>query len=135
MKKFVILFLLLAVIASTALAAPMPRSTSIANTANSQTVYLGVRGKQTLREYPAAYVTITCTQACTVTFNATADAEGYWDGATSGGWSGASYSFYVEPGIDIAAGGTVQVKTSASSFTISGVSVSGAMEVTVEYEE
>ena len=135
MKKLLLTLLLLCVIATSALAAPLPRSVTVASTANDETVYLAARGRQTGVEYPSAYVTIICTEACTVTFDPTSDVQGYYVGSIAAEWGGASHDHYVESGVPIVADEKHTFKVSAKTFTVSDVSVSGTMTVWVEYEE
>jgi len=135
MKKMLFALSMFLALPLMALSEPMPREATVADTANTETVYLGAVGRQTGLEYASAYVTITCTQDCTVTFEATKDVAGYYDGVSSAGWRGASRDHYVDRGISIVADETKTIKVKATEFTISDVSVAGTMVVLVEYED
>lgn len=135
MKKLLFALSVFLALPMFALAGPMPREVTVSSTANTETVYIGARGLQTRIEYASAYVTITCTEDCTVTFEATNDAAGYYAGVTAAEWDGASHDHYVVPGVSITADETKTIKVSATEFTISDVSVAGTMVVLVEYEE
>lgn len=111
-----------------------PRSVTV-TTANTETVYLGLRGVQTRYEYASAYVTIICDQALTVTFDAVSDAGEFHAGEYASEYGGTSYDHYVVRGVPIVADEAQTFKVSAKSLTMSGVSVSGTMQITVEYEE
>lgn len=136
MKKLLFaLAVFLALPLAAAAEAPMPRSVSIANTANTETVYIGVVGRQTTIEYASTYVTILCTEDCTVTFDAAADVAGYYSGESSASWGGATHDHYAVRGVPIVADEAKTFKVEATEFTISDVSVSGTMTVWVEYED
>lgn len=135
MKKLLLVLMLLASVASAAPSSPKPRYIKVIGFALNETVFLGVRGKQTNAVYPAIYVTLKPTQAVKISFDNTEDVAGFFTGVISAGWGGGLYDAAVEPSVHLASDEKVTFRTTAMSLKFVTVPVPGDLEVWVEYEK